>query len=566
MNPITTAAGRPATPPEPPPPGAPALELRHITMQFGAFQALKDVDFVVSPGEIVALLGENGSGKSTLVKVLAGVNVPEPGGELCLGGKAVGLPLAAGQFHDLGLSFVHQDLGLARTLTVAENLMVGASDSRSARRPINWRAEHRRIAALLKSYGVSIDPAAPINELPPVGQALVAIVRAAEELKAYRERGDVGHSILFLDEPTVFLPEAEVRFLFDLVRAVVADGASAVFISHDLSAVRTLCDRAVVLRDGEVAGQAALAQISDQQLIDLIVGPAGGRRVGHRHQRAAAGDLASLPELCQVQGLRGGRAREVSLAVRPTEIVGLAGLLGSGADDVPYLLFGAQACEDGRLTVDRWSVSLRRLKPFQAVQGRVALVPADRRRDGIAPSLTVGENATILVNHEYTAFGRLQLRKLRGLVTRLLDRFNVRPRDPAAPAWQLSGGNQQRVVLAKWLEIRPRLLLLHEPTQGVDVAARAAIYGMVRETTDAGMATLWVSSDFEELATVCDRVLVMADGQIRSELAGDDVTEDKISAAVYSHSTSTATGLADAASTAEPGTPAPRTGEHHVSN
>jgi ribose transport system ATP-binding protein len=233
----------------------------------------------------------------------------------------------------------------------------------------------------------------------------------------------------------------------------------------------------------------------------------------------------------------------MDLDVRATEIVGLAGLLGSGAEDVPYLLFGSASSEAGRMTVDGWKVSMPRLKPFEAVHRKVALVPADRRRDGIAPSLTVSENATILVNHEHTSFGRLRLRRLRALVRDLLDRFDVRPRDPSAVTWRLSGGNQQRVVLAKWLEINPKLLLLHEPTQGVDVAARAQIYRMVREATDGGMATLWVSSDFEELAAVCDRVIVMAAGRVRSELSGDELTEDEISAAVYHHSTGAASAL-----------------------
>jgi ribose transport system ATP-binding protein len=527
----------------------PALELRHITMRFGSFLALKDVGFRVDPGRIVALLGENGSGKSTLVKVLAGVNAPEPGGEMYLNGEPVALPLAAGQFHDLGLSFVHQDLGLARTLTVTENLVVSDAGT-STKRAISWRAERRRIGALLDSYHVNVDPAAAINHLAPVGQALVAIVRAAEELKAYRGRGDVAHSILFLDEPTVFLPETEVEFLFDLVRTVVADGASVVFISHDLSAVRAVCDEAVVLRDGEVVGRAAVREVTDQQLVKLIVGPAGGKRAagGYLRRSAAAGEAGgtavggaaaggAAAALCEVRGLAGARVKDVSLEVRPTEIVGLAGLLGSGAEDVPYLLFGTRPCERGTLRVDNWTVALPRLKPFEAVHKRVALVPADRRRDGIAGALTVAENTTILVNSDYARYGRLRTRRLRGLVRRLLEEFDVRPRDPGASAWQLSGGNQQRVVLAKWLEIRPRLLLLHEPTQGVDVAARAEIYRMVRESTDAGMATLWVSSDFEELATVCDRVLIVADGTVRSQLAGDEVTEDKISSAVYHHST-----------------------------
>jgi ribose transport system ATP-binding protein len=520
----------------------PALDLRHVTMRFGAFQALRDVDFRVNPGEIVALLGENGCGKSTLVKVLAGVNVPEPGGRLSLGGREVPLPLAPGQFRDLGLSFVHQDLGLARTLSVVENLVVGERGGAASRKPINWRAETRRVREVLDSYGVRVDPRQAINRLPPVAQALVAIVRAAEELKAHRERGDVSHSIVFLDEPTVFLPKAEVEFLFDLVRNVVADGASAVFISHDLAAVRSLCDRAVMLRDGEVAGDAAMTDIDDQRLVDLIVGPAGSGKVGGTHRRSADAGT-DMPVRCEVANLTGGRAKNVEFSLRGNEIVGVTGLLGSGAEDVAYLLFGAQRSRRGVARLEGRTVDLRGMTPVEAVRRQMALVPADRRRDAIAPTLTVGENATILVNHNYTAFGRIRSRHVAARVRSLLDRFDVRPRRSNVLIGQLSGGNQQKVVLAKWLEIEPKVLLLHEPTQGVDVAARAQIYRLVRRATEDGMATLWVSSDFEELAAVCDRVLVMADGTIRTELSGDELTEDKISSAVYHYSTNAAVTL-----------------------
>lgn len=531
-----------------PVPVTPALELRDITMRFGTFQALKHVDFLVNPGEIVGLVGENGSGKSTLVKVLAGVNAPEPGGALRLGGRQVPLPLLPGQFRDLGLSFVHQDLGLGRTLSVVENLIVGERGGDHSRRPINWRAELRRVRKVLDSYGVRVDPRLAINRLPPVGQALVAIVRAAEELKAYRQRDAAAHShsILFLDEPTVFLPEAEVEFLFDLVRNVVRDGASAVFISHDLSAVRTLCDRAVVLRDGEVAGQAAMHEIDDQDLVDLIVGPAGGRTVDRTHRRANgadAGDPSELPVRCEVANLTGGRVRDVGFSLPGTEIVGVTGLLGSGAEDLAYLLFGAQRCERGTAAIDGRRIQLRSMTPAEAVRRNIALVPADRRRDAIAPTLTVAENTTILVNHRYTTFGRIRLRRLATRVRALLEKFDVRPRKPNVQIGQLSGGNQQKVVLAKWLEIQPKVLLLHEPTQGVDVAARAEIYRLVRRATEEGMATLWVSSDVEELATVCDRVLIMADGAIRTELSGAELTEEKISSAVYYYSTDAAVML-----------------------
>jgi ribose transport system ATP-binding protein len=526
--------------------GSPALELRSLTMRFGSFLALKGVDFHVHAGEIVALLGENGCGKSTLVKVLAGVNVPEPGSELLLKGEAITLPLAPGQFHNLGLSFVHQDLGLGRTLSVAENLTVAERGSAASRRPINWRRQRQRIRKLLASYGVDIDPSTLINQLPPVGQALVAIVRAAEELKAYRARGDVGQSILFLDEPTVFLPETQVEFLFELVRNIVRDGAGVVFISHDLSAARRLCDRVIVLRDGEVAGTSAMREVTDQQLVDMIVGPASGKLVGLKHRGSADQDVSQQPVVCEVKGLEGGRTLGVDLTMRATEVIGVAGLLGSGAEELPYLLFGAKRADAGDLVIDDKSMAISKMTPFGAVSKRIALVPADRRRDGIVPSMTVAENVTILVNQEYTTGGLLQKRRIAGIVQSLLDTFDVRPRKAGALLGQLSGGNQQKVVLAKWLEIKPRLLLLHEPTQGVDVAARAEIYRLVREASTGGMAVLWVSEDFEELATVCDRVLIMADGHIRSELIGDAVTEDNISSAVYHYSTDAAEVLAEA--------------------
>jgi len=513
-------------------------------MRFGLFHALDDVDFTVHPGEIVALLGENGCGKSTLVKVLAGVNVPEPGGTLRLSGEEISLPLAPGQFRELGLSFVHQDLGLARTLTVVENLMIADADASSDRRMISWRKETARVRTVLQGYGVDVDPLLPINELPPVGQALVAIVRAAEDLRRYRESGRVRQSILFLDEPTVFLPESEVEFLFELVRTIVRDGASVVFISHDLDAVRRLCDRAVVLHDGVLAGEARLDEVTDEQLIEMIVGKATGL-VGATYRREDGASSADLPVVAEVHGLSGGRVEEADLVLHGGEIVGVAGLLGSGAEELPYLCFGAHRSTAGTMTVDGRTLKLPRLTAGEAVQSRIALVPADRRRDGIAASLSVGENATILVNDKYTRMGGVQFKKLRRRMGELLEKYDVRPRSSSALLGRLSGGNQQKVVLAKWMEIEPHLLLLHEPTQGVDVAARASIYRHVRAATDDGMATLWVSSDFEELAAVCDRVLVMADGRLRTELSGDEVTEDRISTAVYQYSTNAASVLAE---------------------
>jgi ribose transport system ATP-binding protein len=355
-------------------------------------------------------------------------------------------------------------------------------------------------------------------------------VRAAEELRRHRERTG-GASVLFLDEPTVFLPEEQVEFLFELVRTVVADGSSVVFISHDLAAVRAVADRATVLRDGRVAGHVEMSAVSDRELVDLIVGQGVGQELVDTTYRARRPPPDRVA--CTVTGLRGGAVAGLDVAVRPGEVVGLAGLLGSGAEDVPYQLFGARPATGALRIAGDTDIDLGAHTPAAAIAAGIALVPAERRRDAIAPALDVGQNMMLLVGDRYMARGRLRLRRLRDAVRARLDRFDVRPRDPGAPMRTLSGGNQQKVVLAKWLEIGPRLLLLHEPTQGVDIAARAEIYRLVRDATEDGTAVLWVSSDHDELAAVCDRVHVIADGRAVAELAGDAITAERVSAAVY---------------------------------
>ena len=519
--------------PEPtPPPGTSppnVLELRGANVRFGSARVLRDVDFDVRRGEVVGLLGQNGSGKSTLVKLLAGINRPEGATTLTVGGEDVPLPLTPSAAHQLNMAFVHQDLGLAKDLTVAENLLV--TDIGGARAIIPWPAERRRLRAMLLSYGVDVDPSATVDTLPPVEQALVAIVRAAEEIKRRQSADGSQHAIIFLDEPTVFLPQEETVFLYDLVRKLVADGASTVFISHDLGAVRELCDRVVVLRDGRLAGDARMSDLDDDQLVELIV----GRTVAEsaRGQQESAVPTGDVTPVLQVRGVRGGRLHEASFTAAPGEIVGIAGLAGSGADDLPYALFGALDGAEGEIVVDGSVFDCRRLRPADALRAGVALVPADRRRDGIAGEMTVTENALLLTLPSFLRTGVLRWREINRRADELMESFDVRPRDAGRTIGLLSGGNQQKVVLAKWLETAPRLLVLHEPTQGVDVAARAQIRERVRENTATGMAVVWSSTDFEELSLVCDRVLIAANGRLVAELIGADITEEAINSAVY---------------------------------
>jgi ribose transport system ATP-binding protein len=512
---------------------APSLEARGLAKRFGAQWALRGVEIVINPGEVVALLGENGSGKSTLVKILAGYHEPEPGGELRMGGTEVPLPVPAGQFREVGLAFVFQDLGLAPELTAVENLFVGRrlSGAMSLRpRPINWRAERRSAQEIFDRYQVDLDPSMQVGRLRPTSQALLAIVRAAEDLRGHRDEVGSGAGVLVLDEPTVFLPEEEKVFLFDLVRRVLADRTGVLFVSHDMTAVREISHRAVVLRDGHKVGHVAMSETSDEELVRLV---SGHRLAARQRERAAAPERAAGASdvVLRAQGVRGGRVRGLDLELRAGEIVGVAGLLGSGSEDLPYVLFGATT-GGGTLKVGEWEGEVSTLTPALAQRLGMSLVPADRKQQGAVAGLSVEKNMLSLVLPRFIRRGFLAHGRMRRVAEERAETYDVRPRNPGVSMSALSGGNQQKVVLARWLELAPRVLLLHEPTQGVDVATRQEIYEIMRARCRQGVGILWVSTDFDELATVANRILVCAGGVIAGQLE-PPFTRDRITSEVY---------------------------------
>ena len=429
--------------------------------------------------------------------------------------------MPAGGFHDVGLSFVHQDLGLARPLTVLENLVGAAAREEYSRFRVDWRAEAAKARTMLESYGVTIDPRTVVNELPPVGQALVAIARAAEELREYRQRTGSTTSVLVLDEPTVFLPEEELQFLFDLIREVVAQGSSVIFISHDLAAVRTIADRVTVLRDGKVAATAAsMADVSDEQIVEFIVGPAKSRELhehGGQFHLDRVVDRSGAPQLV-VSGLVGDRVRGLDFEVAPARSSGWPACSDRAPRRCPTCSSVPNGRPPGPARINGRDVDLTQHQPASAVGLGLSFIPADRNRDGIAREIEIDRNMMALVLRRFTAGGRLRNRRLRSTSVERAEEFDVRPRRTDVHASTLSGGNAQKVVLAKWLETQPAVLLLHEPTQGVDIAARAQIYRKIIAAADAGMSVVWVSSDFEELATTCTRVV---GAQQRSRHLGD---------------------------------------------
>jgi len=527
----------PAAPATPPRAAVPALEAKNLAKSFGSFQALRGVDVTIAAGEVVALLGENGSGKSTLVKILSGYYEPEPGGELRLNGVDVPLPVALGRAREVGLAFVYQDLGLAGELQVVENLFVGrrATSGLGSAAPINWHAERRRARQIFERYGVDLDPGAQVGRLRPTSQALLAIVRAAEELREYRQQHEESGGVLILDEPTVFLPEHEKVFLFDLVRRVTDAGIGVLFVSHDMTAVREIAHRAAVLRDGEEVGDVVVEDVSDADLIELVS--------GHRLDRAAierAASRGSEPAaeaggevVLSATDVRGGRVRGMTFSLHAGEILGIAGLLGAGSEDLPYVLFGDVAGSSGEVTIGDWSGGVSALSPSRSIKLGVSLVPADRQQQGVVPDLSVSLNMLSLSLRDFMRGGFLRLDRILATADERAVAYDVRPPDASLNLAALSGGNQQKVVLARWLEQSPRVMLLHEPTQGVDVATRQQIYELVRTRAAEGAAILWVTTDFDELATMAHRILLCAGGMIAGTMA-PPYTRDRITSEVYS--------------------------------
>jgi ribose transport system ATP-binding protein len=503
------------------PSGPPILVLRHLSKNFGGAAALVDVDLTVKAGEVHGLLGQNGSGKSTLIKILAGFHEPEPGAELEVNGLPVNLPLRAGEFRALGLSFVHQDLALIPSLTTTENLVIGRLASDNDWR-ISWPTERRRAQATFTRYKVPIDPDAQVGSIGQIQRAMLAIIRAVEELRSGPARQAEAAGILVLDEATAFLPKTGIEQLFSLIREIVAGGDSVIFVSHNLDEVLKVTDRVTVLRDGRVVGTMETPSASHDTLVEMIVGSRLAR-LGEDSPRPSKSEVAVA-----VEGLAGASLLDIGFELHRGEILGLAGLLGAGHEHVPRLLFGAQPASAGRLRIEDDFFDLAKMTPSSAIDAGIALVPADRQSDGSIPTLSVADNVSMQLLDRY--FSRLVLdrRRIGHDAGAALRRFQVRPPDPQREYQALSGGNQQKVLLAKWLQTSPRLLLLDEPTIGVDVGARQQIFAILRESAAAGTSILCASSDYEQLAQLCNRVLIIARGRVVRQLEGDELTKERI--------------------------------------
>ncbi|MFJ9393157.1 sugar ABC transporter ATP-binding protein [Nocardioides sp. NPDC101246] len=483
--------------------GDPLLRVTSLVKDFPGLRALDDVSLEVRSGEVVAVLGHNGSGKSTLVKVLAGRYAAD--------GGTVELPASAGE-EAAELHFIHQDLALVGALTAVENLnLIG-----SARlHPHDSRAERRRATELVARFGEGFDVTVPVASLTPGQRAIVAIARALDGWTHPR-------NVLVLDEPTESLHGAEVEVLFSAVRRLAAEGAGVMFISHRLDEVLALADRVVVLRDGRVVAAEPVDGLDHDRLVELITGATPAEIEAHQPQ-----DVRSTDPVLSVRGLRGGAIENLDLDLHAGEVVGVAGVLGSGREAVPSLLFGAVPSHAGTFTVGGAVVLAP--TPATSIRRKVAFVPGDRARHGSTAQMSARENLTLpQMRTVRGAGGAISTRRERAEAERRLAAYDVRPHRTEQRFGLFSGGNQQKIVLARWLRDDPLVLLLDEPTQGVDIGAKTTIYEAVGQAAANGTAVLVSSSDTKELLRICDRVLVLRDGRLVAELAGDALTEHRL--------------------------------------
>jgi ribose transport system ATP-binding protein len=483
--------------------GRAALEVSDLSKTFAGARALEKFSMRVEAGEIRALVGENGSGKSTLVKILSGFHAPDPGGRVLVDGS----DLLGGTADParLGLRFVHQELGLLGSLSVADNLFLGGTfPCRFG--AVDRRRQRQQATAALRAVGLDIDPDRTVAELSQAVRTGVAIARASQDYGA----GSPAR-VLVLDEPTATLPEKETRELIAAMRAAAAAGVAVVFVSHRLEEVLAVADTVTVLRDGREAATRRAAELSRSDLVTMMCGQLL-EEAGVRAASAAARRAAVL----RASGLRAPGLRDVSLEVGRGEVVGVAGITGSGRETLLAALFGAVSAHGGSVEVN--GQVLPAGQPRRAIAAGLAYLPADRRSHGILPSLTTRENLTVSDLRSVWRWPSIRGRLERAEVAAWFRRFSVRPADASErPMATLSGGNQQKVLLSRWLRRRPEVILLDEPTQGVDVGAKADIHRAILRAADDGAAVLIASSDIDELVALSHRVLIVRQGVVVAE-------------------------------------------------
>lgn len=482
------------------------LEARGIVKRYPGVTALAGVDFSVGPGEVVALLGENGAGKSTMIKTLGGLQQPDEG-EISVDGKPVRIANAA-EATKLGIGVIHQELNNLDNLDIAGNVFLGREPTRFGL--IDRREMERRTREYLKPLGLDLDPHAPLRDLSIAHQQMVEIAKALSLDAKY----------LIMDEPTSSLTAGETAKLLEVIADLRSKGVGIVYVSHRLDEVKICADRAVVFRDGKNAGGLSKEELTTENMVRLMVGRDVAREVARAYE-------AREPRLV-VRGLRTKRfpQHEINFEVGRGEIVGVAGLVGAGRTEVAQSIFGVHSRVAGTVAIDGEEIPSS--SPRGAIGHGLYLAPEDRRHEGVLTTMTVRENITMPAMERYSALGLIQRPKENAVANEMRDRLRIKAPTVESVVSGLSGGNQQKVVLAKWLSLAPRVLIFDEPTRGIDIGARAEIYALMRGLAEAGTAILMISSDMEEVLGLSDRVVVMREGRLTGVLTRDEATEESV--------------------------------------
>ncbi|MFJ7996267.1 sugar ABC transporter ATP-binding protein [Streptomyces sp. NPDC096310] len=490
------------------------LSVTGLTKSFPGARALDGVDLAVGPGEVHALIGENGAGKSTLIKVLTGVYRPD-GGEIVLRGEPVrfATPLEA---QHAGISTIYQEVNLVPLMSVARNLFLGR-EPRGRLGLIDFGRMHRAADEVLRGLGLRVDVRRPLRSLGIGAQQMVALARAVS----------VDARVVVMDEPTSSLEPREVRTLFGVIRMLRERGIAVIYVSHRLDELYEICDTVTVLRDGRRVHTGPIAGLDRLRLVSLMLGREMGEVRGEGLTKFSGGHETTGEPVLEAKDLTLRQVLHgVSVRVRPGEVVGLGGLLGSGRSETAKAIAGALQPDSGRVVVA--GAPVRTGSTPAAIRAGISLLPEDRKAEGIVPGLSVRENIALAALPELARFGLVDDARIDRLVDTFMRRLRIKASGPHQKVGELSGGNQQKVLLARWLAMRPKVLLLDEPTRGIDVGAKAEVQGLIDELAGEGLGVVLISSDMEELIEGSDRVVVLKDGAVVAELTGSEVTGDRL--------------------------------------
>ncbi|MEY2411174.1 MAG: galactofuranose transport system ATP-binding protein [Verrucomicrobiota bacterium] len=497
----------------------PVLKVRDLVKTFGPVKALDGAGITLRAGEIHSLMGENGAGKSTLIKVLTGVHSPD-GGIMELDGRTI-QPRSTRDAEALGISTVYQEVNLIPTLSIADNILLGRQPTRCGF--LQKKRMRQRAQTALGRLGLILDVRRPVGSCSMAEQQLVAISRAL----------DIQARVLILDEPTSSLDEREVEFLFKILRRLRDDGMALLLVTHFIDQVYTVSDRISVLRNGAFVGEYRAAELPRLELISAMLGRAF-EDVQQLRADAAELEPAKTGAFLDAVGIgKRGVLAPMDISIAAGEVAGLAGLLGSGRTETARILFGIEPADSGTLKISGQPVSIR--SPLQAMKQGLAFCPEDRKSEGIIPHLSVRENIILAIQATRGPLKLLPRAEQETLAAHYVRTLNIRTADAETPVMNLSGGNQQKVLLARWLLTQPRLIILDEPTRGIDVGAKAEIEKLVQTLRQQGMAVLFISSDIEEMVRTCQRVVVLRDRRKIGELSGTDVQPDRIMNVIAHH-------------------------------